>query len=495
MGLRREDFGTIGNEGRDDLFAQRRDDPNVVGVALGRRERNGRTLDEPALVVCVAEKRAPGELDPGEKLPSVYRKGRGSIPVDVQETGPMYATAYSAYERPAPSGISVGHFRITAGTLGTLVDDLGDGKTCILSNNHVLANENNATPGDPILQPGPYDGGIYPLHQIATLRRFVPINFSGGSNRVDAAIALPLNPALVQNQMKNGRMPVISANHPAVGLLFAGSKYGTLLNPISDVLNSLGICFLGGSKAAFPPVTGEPVEKVGRTSEYTASEIALFDARMTVNYTGGKVANFEGLIFCRPSFASGGDSGSIVARGGPGASAQGCCAAGTQSSALLGGPVDNEDLALLREYLRQSRSGRLLTLTFFINELPILARVGAVAASMSDPVKAMIQALYQQRLGVLRATLADPSNKSHRLNEQHVIDMRSTLLAFNPYLAEDEQQFFGKMIDVFGVAVGSTSAEFSRFLDSDRAYDAVKAAVHSLKSFRKPKTGRGKLTR
>lgn len=497
MGLKREDFGTVGPKGRDDLFDKRRKDQNIVGLALGERQRNGKTTGEPALVVCVAEKRGPSELEAGEELPSVYRHGNLSIPVDVQETGPMYATIYGGFERPAPSGISIGHFRVTAGTLGTLVDDLGDGKTCILSNNHVLANENSAVAGDPILQPGSYDGGIDPLHRIATLRRFVPINFSGANNRVDAAIALPLNPALVQDQMKNGRMPVISANHQAVGLLFAGSKYGTLLNPISDVLNSLGICFLGGARSFVPAVIGKRVEKVGRTSEYTTSEIAFLDARMTVNYSGGKQATFDGQIFCRPSFASGGDSGSIVAEGNAGTAApsEGCCAASTETGVLLGGPVDDRDIARVRGYLRQSRAGRLLTLTFFINELPILARVGAVAGRMNEPVKAMIQALYQQRLGVLRAALDEPTSESHRLKEQHVLDMRSTLLAFKPYLTEDEHDFFRQTVDVFAMAVGSTSAEFSRFLDSDRAYDAVKAAVHSLKSFRKPKTDKGKLTR
>src|SRR4030067_2386517 len=54
--------------------------------------------------------------------------------------------------RPAPGGVSIGHFRITAGTFGCVVRDRASGSRLILSNNHVLANSNDASPGDAILQ-------------------------------------------------------------------------------------------------------------------------------------------------------------------------------------------------------------------------------------------------------------------------------------------------------------------------------------------------------
>jgi hypothetical protein len=47
-----------------------------------------------------------------------------------------------------------------------------------MSNNHVLANSNAAQPGDPIWQPGKYDGGGS-ADQIATLEQFIPIGFPG----------------------------------------------------------------------------------------------------------------------------------------------------------------------------------------------------------------------------------------------------------------------------------------------------------------------------
>jgi hypothetical protein len=60
----------------------------------------------------------------------------------------------------------------------------------ILSNNHVLANSNGASIGDPEYQPGPFDGGTS-ADQIATLSDFQIISFAAnGSNTIDAAIAL-----------------------------------------------------------------------------------------------------------------------------------------------------------------------------------------------------------------------------------------------------------------------------------------------------------------
>jgi hypothetical protein len=45
----------------------------------------------------------------------------------------------------------------------------------MLSNNHVLADSNEGKPGDLILQPGSFDGGILSADGVATLERFEPI--------------------------------------------------------------------------------------------------------------------------------------------------------------------------------------------------------------------------------------------------------------------------------------------------------------------------------
>src|SRR6266699_2378244 len=92
-------------------------------------------------------------------------------------------------QRPAPLGFSVGHPLITAGSIGARVRD-ATGHIYVLSNNHVLANSNDANIGDPEYQPGPFDGGGS-ADQIATLTDFQQITFStAANNTIDAAIAL-----------------------------------------------------------------------------------------------------------------------------------------------------------------------------------------------------------------------------------------------------------------------------------------------------------------
>ncbi|MCA1784779.1 MAG: hypothetical protein LC657_02225, partial [Desulfobacteraceae bacterium] len=66
------------------------------------------------------------------------------------------------------------------------------GNFSILSNNHVLASENEAEKGDLIIQPGSLDDGCQfrKTNRAARLRKFIPINFStSASNVVDAAMA------------------------------------------------------------------------------------------------------------------------------------------------------------------------------------------------------------------------------------------------------------------------------------------------------------------
>ena len=74
------------------------------------------------------------------------------------------------------AGISIAHEDVTAGTLGWYCEK--DDRLLVLSNNHVLANENKGDKGDPILQPGPHDGGQKPEDVCGELFDFVPIRFS-----------------------------------------------------------------------------------------------------------------------------------------------------------------------------------------------------------------------------------------------------------------------------------------------------------------------------
>ena len=57
-----------------------------------------------------------------------------------------------------------------------------DGSVLMLSNNHVLANENKGKRGDPILQPGNIDGGA-DMDKVGELLRFVRAQTGKGEPR------------------------------------------------------------------------------------------------------------------------------------------------------------------------------------------------------------------------------------------------------------------------------------------------------------------------
>ena len=80
---------------------------------------------------------------------------------------------YRQRVRPLQPGVSVSHVDVTAGTIGTFARRLSEAGDAVelLSNNHVLANENQAELGDGILQPGAYDGGDVPDDLIGASHR------------------------------------------------------------------------------------------------------------------------------------------------------------------------------------------------------------------------------------------------------------------------------------------------------------------------------------
>jgi hypothetical protein len=162
--------------------------PQEVGRALAAQKSHGKALI--AIQGVVGHGVALGDDDKGQITVYAARPGVRGVPATldgvktkVVVTGQVVALGTTDPTDPTPNGYSIGHPAITAGTLGVIVRDAGSTpSTCyILSNNHVMANSNAATAGDPILHPGPADGGTLPNDVIATLSAFEPINFSGGS--------------------------------------------------------------------------------------------------------------------------------------------------------------------------------------------------------------------------------------------------------------------------------------------------------------------------
>jgi hypothetical protein len=168
---------------------------NVVGIGVGLKERNG-VLTNTRCIVVFVKKKQPKELLARWDLvpPSVM-----GVPTDVKEGEFIPMLLRTERWRPAPGGVSVGHYGITAGTLGCWVKDRRSRNWMILSNNHVMAKSNISMPGDAVLQPGPYDGGSPAYDRIARLARFVPL--TKGTNEVDCAVADVLKPEQVDNSV------------------------------------------------------------------------------------------------------------------------------------------------------------------------------------------------------------------------------------------------------------------------------------------------------
>ena len=177
------------------------------------------------------------------------------------------------FSLPVPIGVSTGHPKITAGTIGARVTDGTD--VYALSNNHVYADENNASVGDNVLQPGTYDGGKDPDDAIGTLADFEPIIFSTlTSNTIDAAIALSSTEILDNATPSDG--------------------YG---RPRS---------------AATVAVLNQRVMKYGRTTGLTKGSVYAVNVTVDVGYGSGVARFYKQIIITPGRFSAGGDSGSLI---------------------------------------------------------------------------------------------------------------------------------------------------------------------------------------
>ena len=146
-----DEIAQVKEASKDNLLAMK----NVVGVGVGYKVQGGSQSDDVAIVVMVSRKLPLPALAPEAVLP----KNIEGVSIDVIQVGQIRALqARTDRWRPAPGGVSIGHYKITAGTFGSIVRDRETGNRLILSNNHVIANSNDADAGDEILQPGPIDG-------------------------------------------------------------------------------------------------------------------------------------------------------------------------------------------------------------------------------------------------------------------------------------------------------------------------------------------------
>jgi hypothetical protein len=151
---------------------------NIIGLGVGAKVADGTILGQEAIRIYVRVKIPNKYLSAGQRAPQDF----DGFPTDVIEVGDITSLqllkSWQRFNqnRPASCGVSVGHPNVTAGTLGCLVHK--DQNHYILSNNHVLADCNNAGIGDAITQPGAADGGTSRRDNIATLSDYKPIVFT-----------------------------------------------------------------------------------------------------------------------------------------------------------------------------------------------------------------------------------------------------------------------------------------------------------------------------
>jgi hypothetical protein len=213
-------------------------------------------------------------------LDDIRKKAKGEV--DIRYVGRVLKletpSKLQKRRRPLVIGCSIGHFSITAGTLGCFVKDRKSKATLILSNNHVLANENNAKKGDAILQPGSFDKGKRPKDVAANLQTFVKLK-ARAVNFVDCATAAPV-----------------------AGIAFDARTLGSFGK-------------LAGVGSAVTE-DGTVVHKVGRTTGETSGRVTAFELdNVIVGYDIGNL-RFDNQVEIEgaglKSFSDGGDSGSLI---------------------------------------------------------------------------------------------------------------------------------------------------------------------------------------
>jgi hypothetical protein len=225
---------------------------------------------------------------------------------NVLAAAPGRADTVGLQPRPIPLGVSGGSETLLsvngllycyAGTLGALVTD--GQHQYILSNNHVLAKENeNLAYGSPdanatIIQEANLDEGPCtitsgdPTHGVADLGPWVPVLFYKGHlkstdpvNDVDAAIA----------QVRSDDV-----------------------NPDGYVY---GIGTVNGVADPSTIAVGLPVQKTGRTTAHTFGTIEAVGVSLAVSYESGTAAFVNQIRIRRPcndaGFSDAGDSGSLI---------------------------------------------------------------------------------------------------------------------------------------------------------------------------------------
>lgn len=261
----------------------------VSALALSARALNDIDKNQPTIVMGIAQKGKRSyqlavriqsrALENSGQIETIRKQAKQEV--DVRYVGSIVkrdAEWNRKRHRPLEIGISIAHYRVTAGTLGCFVQTRNTHQPRMLSNNHVFAHENDATKGDAILQAGRYDGGRSSKDTVGGLDRFIKL-IDAGINYVDCATGTIRKGIDFEKSTLNG-----------------GGQLKGLAQTLPDVQ--------------------EKVSKMGRTTGLTHGRITAFELdNVIVKYEMGNL-RFDNQIEIEPDgqgpFSQGGDSGSLI---------------------------------------------------------------------------------------------------------------------------------------------------------------------------------------
>jgi len=281
--------------------------PNVVGIGIGYKEIGAENTGEPSFIVYVEKKLPASNLMREEVIPRKI----GDLNTDVVQIGVVRALGNrTARERPAHPGVSIGHYRASAGTFGAVVRDKKTKELLLLSNNHVLANgssrlEARAKPGDPILQPGPYDGGTL-KDRIGTLLRYVPIEKSVVRSDCPVAKRVARGGNFLLHLVKKDyelRFYKHSNAENTVDCALAKIDDESLIDPT--------ILEIGTVTGVAEPRPGLKVQKSGRTTGLTSGVVKSVGTVLQVEMDKDEKVWFSDQVVTE-MISKPGDSGSLV---------------------------------------------------------------------------------------------------------------------------------------------------------------------------------------
>lgn len=196
------------------------ENPDVHGIGIGYRRRDGRKTDEVAIVVHVQRKREAKDVSPRNMVPDSVRfhdrEGKERVvhvdvveqPIPVAEVRcGSCSTDLEARERPVPGGYSAGppSSVSTGGTLGGWIWDNVTEQAVAISNDHVFG----GAAGTDITQPSILDGGSNPADRIADVIR---------SGSLDVSIAAPIDADIAKYEIECGGPGVFEITDATLGM-------------------------------------------------------------------------------------------------------------------------------------------------------------------------------------------------------------------------------------------------------------------------------------